>query len=235
MNRVRTSVVLALGLIASGSAAASGAFTGRVGATVGSYQYEDEVNGVANADYDSGQYGVLLGLGLTAGRFFGDVGIEQFQYAKDRDTDGDFEEDDPYYRSDFLVTLGAFLGDHWTVFGGYRHSTQGDGVFADDGGYTADGPLLGGGVSFRAGKKIGLGASAAYNFLSFSQDGQVVDDFDLDGISVKLQMNFVGTPHAIWLRGQRFTGEQSFGGGEYEATEDYFNIGYQATFGFASW
>lgn len=228
-------VALVLGVAMSGTAMASGAFTGRVGAMIGTYQYTDEINGVQNSDYDSSQYGLLLGTGLTVGRFFADAGIEQFQYSKDRDTDGDLEEDDAYYRSDFLLNLGVFIGDHWTVFGGYRHSTQGDGVFDDNAGYTANGPLIGGGFSFRAGKKIALGAAAAYNSLTFSQDGTAIDDFDLEGFSLKLQMSFLGTPHAIFLRGQRFNGEQSFTGGNYEATEDYFNVGYQATFDFVSW
>jgi hypothetical protein len=235
MSRVSAGIAMVLGLAVSGNAAASGAFVGKVGATIGTYQYKDEINGAPNADYDTNQYGLLLGMGLTVGRFFADVGVEQYQYTKDRDTDGDGFDDDAYYRSDFLLNLGAFIGDHWTAFAGYRYSTQGDGAFSDDAGYTADGPLLGGGFSFRAGKKVAIGASAAYNFLTFSQQGQAVNDFDLDGISVKLQMAFVGTPHAIFLRGQRFNGEQTFSGGNYEATEDYFNVGYQATFDFASW
>jgi hypothetical protein len=249
MNRFYTGIVMLIGLVASTTAAASGAFTGRVGVTGGTYDYEDkftDVDGffgapgtVYSSDESSGQYGVLGGLGLTAGPFFGDLGFEFTTYSQKYDLDGDGVEDN-YFRTDGLLTLGFFLGKNFTVFGGYRHATFGDAFFADDYGNTEDGPFLGGGFSFRPGKKVSLGVSAAYNALTLKYDGGAVSDVDLDGISLKFNLGFVGTPHAIFLRWQRFDGDQSendpaFFRYQYEYSEDYVNLGYQATFGFASW
>lgn len=244
-NAIVVGIVLVLGGVTSGTALASGAFTGRVGATVGNYKFEDRavdqgccgnpIGTEFTSEDSSGQYGLLAGLGLTAGRFFVDVGAEVDTYSEKYDIDGDGQEDQ-YYRTDGLLTLGVFIGDRWTIFGGYRHATFGDGVFSEDFGNTEDGPFLGGGVSFRLGKAMSLGASAAYNMLTLSSQGQVFDDVDLDGISVKLQGSFTGTPHAIFLRWQRFEGDQSEPGlFDYEYTEDYLNVGYQATFDFTSW
>lgn len=248
MNRISTAVAVVLGLVAS-TASAGGAFTGRIGLTAGTYNYEDkftDTDGVFGApgtvyrsDENSGQFGVLGGFGLAAGPFFGDLGMEITTYSQKYDLDGDGVEDN-YFRTDGLLTLGAFLGSHWSVFGGYRHATFGDGVFSEEYGNTEDGPFVGSGFSFRPGKKLSLGMSAAYNKLTLSYDGSNIDDVDLDGLSVKFNLGFVGTPHAIFLRWQRFEGDDSetdpsFFRYEYEYTEDYLNLGYQATFGFASW
>ena len=246
MHRALAGIVIILGLVASSGAAASGAFTGRVGLTGGTYNFQDTAidqgccggpNGsvVFTSDENSGQYGILGGLGLTAGRFFADVGLEYTTYSQKYDLDGDGLEDS-YFRTDGLITLGVFAGDHVTIFGGYRHATFGDGFFSEDFGNTEDGPFLGAGVSFRAGKKVSMGASAAYNSLTLSSDGTIIDDLDLQGVSLKFNLGFVGTPHAIFLRWQRFEGDESVAGSyDYEYTEDYLNLGYQATFGFASW
>jgi hypothetical protein len=246
MQRAYAGVAMILGLAASSTAMAGGAFTGRVGATAGTYSFDDKYVdtggffGPAGAAYTSedntGQFGVLAGTGLSVGRFFTDVGIEALKYSREFDTDGDGEDDTAFYRTDFLLTLGAFIGDRWTVFGGYRHATFGDGFFSEDLGSTENGPFLGGGVSFRAGKALSMGVSAAYNMLTLSQDGQNFEDLDLGGFSVKGQMSFLGTPHAIFLRWQRFDGDEAEAGiYEYEYTEDYLNVGYQATFDFKSW
>lgn len=244
MHRISACVALILGVALSSSAAASGAFTGRVGLTLGSYQYEarevdlgccgNPIGFQITDESDSGQYGVMGGLGLTAGPFFGDLGLEVDTYAEKYDLDGDNVEDD-YFRTDGLLTLGVFLGNHWSVFGGYRHATFGDGIFSEQYGNTEDGPFLGGGFTFRPSKKISLGMSAAYNKLTLSYDGNSVEDVDLDGLSLKFNLGFAGTPHAIFLRWQRFEGEYEEPGYLYEYTEDYVNLGYQATFGFASW
>lgn len=244
MKRAYLGIAMILGLAASSTAIAGGAFTGRAGATAGTYDFEETFVdrgccgglGTLTSDHSSGQYGLLGGLGLSVERVFADVGLEALQYSKDVDTDGDGNEDTAFYRTDFLLTLGVFVGDRWTVFGGYRHATFGDGFFSEDLGNTENGPFLGGGVSFRAGKRVSLGMSAAYNLLTLSQDGQAFEDLDLAGFSVKGQMAFLGTPHAIFLRWQRFDGDESEAGSyDYEYTEDYINVGYQATFDFTSW
>ncbi|MGH8443506.1 MAG: hypothetical protein ACRETF_11485 [Nevskiaceae bacterium] len=246
MRTLALAVAVLLGVVMNGQAEASGAFTGRVGATAGNYSQDETFTDTGccgnpigtefTFDYSTGQYGVLGGLGFTISRFFVDAGLEFTQYAKDRDTDFDGIEDTAFYRSDFLLTAGVFLGDRWTTFLGFRHSTQGDGFFSEDLGFTADGPFFGAGVSFRPGQKFAVGASAAYNVLTYSQEGVVFDNVDLNGLSVKLQGSFLGTPHSVFLRWQRFNGDQSEAGSfDYEQTEDYVNVGYQATFDFLTW
>lgn len=242
-NGYAVGVALVLGIATSGTASASGAFTGRVGATAGTYEFnstETDLGCCGNpigfqltTEDNSGQYGLLGGLGLTVGRFFVDVGVEVDTYSQKYDFDGDGQEDS-YFRTDKLLTLGAFLGDRWTIFGGYRHATFGDAVFSEDFGNTEDGPFIGGGVSFRLGKALSLGTSAAYNRLTYTEEGTAFD-VDLDGFSVKVQGSFTGTPHAIFLRWQRFDGEYEEPGYLLEYTEDYLNVGYQATFDFTSW
>jgi len=245
MNRTTAGIALILGLAVSSTAMASGAFTGRVGVTGGNYEFNDQFTDqgccgnpagtVFTSDDSSGQYGVLGGLGLTAGRFFVDLGAEITTFADKYDVDGDGTED-TYFRTDGLLTLGVFIGDRWTLFGGWRNAKFGDGIYSENYGNTESGPFLGGGVSFRAGKKVSLGMSAAYNSLTLSSQGTVLDDLDLQGISAKVSMAFLGTPHAIFLRWQRFEGDESFAGSyDYEYTEDYINLGYQATFDFTSW
>lgn len=249
MKRIHAGIALVLGLAASGTAMASGAFTGRVGLTGGTYEFDEKfidqgccgnpLGTTFTDESSSGQYGLIAGIGLTAGRFFADGGLEYSKYSKDRDTDFDGNEDTAFYRTDLLLTLGFFIGDRWTVFGGYRNATFGDGFRSEDPagfGNTEDGPFLGAGISFRPGKRISLGTSVAYNLLTLSSDGTAFDDLDLEGISAKLQMSFLGTPHAVFLRWQHFDGDESIGGSyDYEYTEDYVNVGYQATFDFASW
>lgn len=244
MKRLHVVAVVVAGMSFSATAWAGGAFTGRVGLTGGTYEFQDQFTDrgccgtpgtVYTGDENSGQYGLLGGLGIAAGPFFADVGLEYITYSQKYDLDGDGQEDS-YYRTDGLLTLGFFLGSHWTIFGGYRHATFGDGFFSEDFGNTETGPFLGGGVSFRPGKKVSLGASAAYNSLTLSSDGTVLEDLDLQGFSVKFNLGFVGTPHAIFLRWQRFEGDESIPNRyDWEYTEDYLNLGYQATFGFASW
>ncbi|MGQ0586000.1 MAG: outer membrane protein [Gammaproteobacteria bacterium] len=246
MKRSFVVTVAALVSLASGSASADGAFTGRIGATAGNYEFNEEfvdqgccgnpIGTTSTADHSSGQFGLAGGLGVSVARFFADVGLEALSFSKELDTDGDGIEDTAFYRSDFLLTLGVFLGDRWSVFGGFRHATFGDGLFSEDLGNTEDGPFIGGGVSFRAGKNVSLGLSAAYNLLTFSRDGQAFDDVDLNGVSVKAQMSFLGTPHGVYLRFQRFKAEESVASSfDYQYTEDYLNLGYQATFDFLSW
>jgi hypothetical protein len=239
MKRVHAGIALVLGLAVSGTAGASGAFTGRVGLTGGTYEFDAEATSTGcptcfpagtvffTAEDADNTYGLLLGTGLTAGRFFVDVGAEVSTYSENSD----------FYRSDGLLTLGAFIGDRWTVFGGFRNATFGDGVFSETNGNTETGPFLGGGVSFRAGKRLSMGVSAAYNKITLSDDSGTFEDTDLDGFSLKLQMSFLGTPHAIFLRGQRFDGEENVSEFSYiyEYSETYFNLGYQATFDFTSW
>jgi len=239
MKRALIGISLILGLAASGTAAASGAFTGRVGLAAGTYEFDAEATSTGcdtcfpagtvfyTADDGDSTYGLLLGTGLTAGRFFVDVGLEAAQYHENSD----------FYRTDGLLTLGVFLGDRWTIFGGWRNATFGDGFFSETNGNTETGPFLGGGVSFRPGRATSLGVSAGYNKITLSYDGATFEDTDLDGFSLKLQMAFLGTPHAIFLRAQRFEGEEDVPQFSYiyDFSETYFNLGYQATFDFASW
>lgn len=246
MQRTLTGIALILGLAASGSAAASGALTGRVGLTAGTYAFENKAIDqgccgnptgtiLFEGDDSSTQYGGLAGIGLTAGRFFVDLGAEVITYGDEYDIDGDGSED-AYYRTDGLLTLGVFLGDRWSLFGGYRNAKFGDGIYSEDNGNTESGPFLGGGVSFRAGKKASIGVSAAYNSLTLSSEGTTFDDLDLEGISAKVQLAILGTPHVIFVRLQRFEGDESVTGSyDYEYTEDYLNLGYQATFDFTTW
>lgn len=237
MNSVLRSVAVVLALGACGAADASGAWTGRAGVLGGPYSFKDTFtdtggffSGTPGATFTTEDgdtnYGLLLGTTAAVGRFFADLGIEASQYA----------ESDDFFRSDALLTVGAYLGDRWTAFAGYRHATFGDGVFSETDGNTETGPFLGGGVSFHPGEKFALGASLAFNFLKLSLDGETIDDVDLNGASVKVQGSFLGTPHSIFLRWQHFKGDtEEAGVYEYEYTEDYVNLGYQATFDFIAW
>ena len=237
--------VITLALGASGAAQAEGAFSARVGAGLGSYQFDDVYTdtigaiGPAGAEYKSDDsdstFGLLGGMTLGVGRFYGDLGLEVHTFSEGDDLDGDGVEDDTF-RSDLLLNLGYFIGDRWVAFIGYRHATFGDGAFSDTGGNTEDGPFFGGGFSFRAGEKLSFGASLAYNALTLKIDGTAIDDLDLNGISAKLQMNILDTPHSVFLRWQRFNGTiDEPGFFEYEYTENYLNLGYQATFDLKSW
>lgn len=231
--------VAVAGMGINGAAQASGAFTGRVGLAAGTYEFDAKATStgcptcfpagtVFYTDEDSDtNYGLLLGTGLTVGRFFLDIGAEVSQYSENSD----------FYRSDALLTLGVFIGDRWSIFGGFRNATFGEGVYSETNGNTETGPFLGGGVSFRAGDSVAMGMSAAYNKITLSYDGAVFEDTDLDGFSLKLQMSFLGTPHSIFLRGQRFEGEEDVPQFSYiyEYSETYIHLGYQATFDFKTW
>jgi hypothetical protein len=244
MNKLQAAIAVVL-TVSSGVASASGAFTGRVGATLGNYSSQGTAtsrgccgpDGTVYLDYDdsSAQYGLILGGGVSVSRFFVDLGVELTTFSDQYDQDGDGVED-AYFRTDGLLTTGVFLGDHFSLFGGYRHATFGTGVFSDGYGSTEYGPFAGAGVSFRPGKKIGLGLSVAYNDLTLEFDGSTLDDVDYSGLSVKGQLNIVGTPHAVFLRWQRFDADVSYPGDhDYEQTDDYINVGYTATFDFSSW
>lgn len=242
MKRILTGLALLLAFGATGAAQAAGTFTGRAGVTAGSYTFEDRFTDLGccggfsdESDDDDTTYGLLAGTTLGVGRFFADVGIEYSAYAGGDDLDGDGEEDDSY-RTDGLLTLGAYVGDRWVLFAGYRNATFGDGFFSDEGGNTEVGPFFGGGVSFRPGRRISLGASLAYNLLTLEVQGTPIDDLDLTGLSAKFQLNVLETPHSVYLRYQRFTGDlEEANSFAYEYTENYLNVGYQLTFDFASW
>jgi hypothetical protein len=234
MNRALTGIAFIGGLLLSLSAQASGAFTGRVGLSWGTYDFEDEFVdegccgglGTITSEADDTTYGLLLGSTLATGRFFADLGLEYSTYA----------DEDDFYRTDGLLNLGLYLGERWVAFAGYRHATFGEGFFSDEGGNTQTGPFFGGGVSFRAGEQISLGASLAYNLLTLNVDGRDIDDFDLAGLSAKLQVNVLGTPHSVFLRYQQFDGDiDESGVFAYEYEEAYLNLGYQMTFDFSSW
>lgn len=236
MRKLLPGIALILGVAISSSTYASGAFTGRVGLIGGSFQLEDKFTDEAGilgtpgarytTDTDDTNYGLLLGSTLAMGRFFADLGLEYSAYADESDT----------YRTDGLLNFGVYIGDRWVAFAGYRHATFGDGFFSDESGNIEKGPFFGGGVSFRAGQRISLGASLAYNLLTLEVDGRNINDFDLTGLSAKLQMNVLDTPHSVFLRYQQFDGDINTPGifaYEYQAT--YLNLGYQMTFDFTSW
>lgn len=245
MNKALVALLAGLGLGAIAPAHAGGAFTGRAGLTGGSYKFQDEYTDKAGAlgppgaiyrtEQTSGLFGLLGGTTVTLDRLFGDFSIEFEKYSKQRDLDGDGAEDDDVFRSDSVLTLGAYLGDSWLVFLGARHATFGDGFFSDTGGNAEDGPFVGAGYSMKTNKKWALGASLAFNALTLKVNGQPVDDVDLAGLSAKVQVNRLGSPHSFFLRWQHFKGDSSSASAAYQYTEDYLNLGYQATFDFASW
>jgi hypothetical protein len=240
MNKVWLGFVAILGLGLNGVAQASGAWTGRGGVLAGpvSSEFTFTDNGCCGApgtseteDDGDTTYGALGGSTLAVGRFFVDGGIEYQKYA---------EGEEDFYRSDGLLTLGAYIGDRWSAFGGYRYATFGDGAFTDKGGNRETGPFVGGGISFNPSKKVALGVSLALNILTIEFDDPFLqsffEDMDLTGVSAKAQMNVVGTPHSVFLRWQRFDGDLDREGDfAFEYTEDYINLGYQATFDFKTW
>lgn len=245
MKKLAVGIVAILAFGMSGLAQAEGAWTGRVGALGGPYKFKDKFTDTAGnfgppgMEYSSEDgntdYGILLGTTVGVGRFFGDLGTELTTYAEKQDVDGDGTLDN-YYRSDILATLGAYIGDRWTAFAGYRDALFGTRVYSEKNGDTEKGPFVGGGVSFRPGDKVAIGVSLAYNFLKLSFQGQTIDNFNLNGLSGKVQASLLGTPHSVFLRWQHFKGDTDRPGVyAYEYTEDYVNVGYQATFDFKAW
>jgi hypothetical protein len=148
-------------------------------------------------------YGGEVGYTLTLGDFYSDVGLNLLRVK--------FEESQNW-RTDLLFTVGYYINDNWSVFAGIRRGWQGDGVFKDDV-FNEFGPYAG--VGF-GGLPLGgwgiLNTSFAYNFdkvRDFPLDGT---DFSYPGVSVKLGLNFKGTPHSLQLRLQRFSGDGSVDG-----------------------
>jgi hypothetical protein len=245
MRKIAITFAGALGLGLSGLAQAGGAWTARAGLDGGSYKFDDRYTdsggllGIGGAQYvrndNDSTYGVLLGTTVGVGWFFGDFGTEVSKYAQGRDLDRNGTQDD-VYRSDVLATFGAYVGNRWTVFAGYREAQLGTGLYSEKSGNTEKGPFLGGGVSFRPGSRVAIGGSLAYNFLNLSQQGSNVDNFSLNGLSAKVQASLLGTPHSVFLRWQHFHGTTTQASVyAYEYNEDYLNLGYQATFGFKTW
>lgn len=204
------------GMLAAGPASAGGALNGKLGAYAGKYKYED--SGFSD---DSSMFGVLLGGVLAGDRVFGDVTIEYAQL-----------NNDSFDRTDMLFTTGLYLGKIWTASVGYRRGMFGDGAFNDDI-YLESGPFFGVSVNFHSGQAVTLNAAMAYNKLDLEVQGQSFDDLDLGGISLKLQAGFVGTPHAIFVRTQRFKGDVEGTAIAYE--EDYIVFGYQFSPTLRSW
>ena len=180
-------------------------------------------------------YGLSVGMNLVAAAFFADVGVEYAQY----------KEADDFYRSDAMLTLGAFLGEHFQIFGGYRRGTFGDGFFSSDipagGGaanvfaHTEYGPFLGGGVGFQLGKKASLAMTLAYNVLTYeTPSGTQLDDVDYGGFSAKVQLGLPGNVQT-YVRWQLFEADQTQAGYSEDLTTDYFVLGVQKGFTFANW
>jgi hypothetical protein len=232
----------------STAANASGALSGRVGLNGGSYSTEYTFTdlgccgGASGTDEDSDTlYGVALGGNLLLKAFYVDLGVEYSKY----------NQASEITRSDGLLTLGVHIGSNFQIFGGYRHSTFGDGFFSSDRppnnterfpfARSEYGPFLGLGLRFRLGESASLATTAAYNLLSYKrpdeegESGEELEELDYNGLSLKVQL---GLPKntAVFVRWQSFTAEQSFAGefGE-ELTDSYFVLGVQKGFTFASW
>ncbi len=172
----------------------------------------------------TGTYGGELGYTLSLSDFYADVGLNMLRTKS---------EDQNLWRTDLLFTVGYYLTENWSLFGGFRRGWQGDGIFNDDV-FQELGPYLG--VGF-GGIPLGgwgtLNVSAAYNFdkvKDFPVDGK---DLDYPGVSLKLGMNFKNTPHSLQLRLQRFSGDDSLAVGpgrlEYELEENWAVLSYVFT------
>ena len=240
MHKGMLGFVITVALGASGAAQAEGNFSGRIGAGFGSYTFSDETKDgtgtvVDEFDETDSYFGVLAGTTVGVGRFYADLGVEFLGFSDGDDLDGDGVEDDTF-RTDLLLNLGFYIGDRWVAFIGYRNAAYGDGFNSDEGGYVQRGPFFGGGFSFRAGERLSFGASLAYNAMKLEINGSAIDEFDLNGVSAKLQMNVLETPHSVFLRYQHFNGSiDEPGVFEYEYNEGYLTLGYQATFDFKTW
>jgi hypothetical protein len=233
----------------STAANASGALSGRVGLNGGTYSTEYEFRDlgccfgdVVEEDSDS-LYGIALGGNLLLKVFYIDLGVELSKYNAASEIT----------RSDGLLTLGFHIGN-FQIFGGYRHSTFGDGFFSSEApedpegdnesspfAHSEYGPFLGVGLRFRIGESMSLATTAAYNLLTFARPdtegggGEELEDLDYDGVSVKVQL---GLPKnsAVFVRWQRFSAEQRFEDSfSEELTDDYLIFGVQKGFTFASW
>jgi hypothetical protein len=226
-------VFAVLALLASLDAAASGFVTGRVGVLAGAYGYKNELTSpagtlIAENKSDSATYGALGGLGLGIGRFFADLGLEL------HDVPDSFNQD--FKRTDVLLTLGAFTGDHWSVFAGLRSASHGEKLFSADKGYSESGPTLGFGYSGRASQDWALGGSLAANYLNYKDEtGAANPDVHGIGLSLKLQASRLNSPHSIFLRLQGITGSEAGAAGEFKYSETYLHLGYQATFDLKTW
>lgn len=213
------STLLAAGLVLSASATYAAeqkvSWLGRVGPTVGFYaadftvDFTDVASGTTTEQgFDGDQetaYGLQAGLNASYGNWFGDLAVDYLRF--------EFE-DDKVHRTDLVLTAGYRIGDNFSVFAGFRKSTQGDGVFNDDV-FEEDGPLVGAGVGGIAAGALVLGASLAANFseLEFS-DAEEFDglgsDVDYDGLSLKLSAALKSRPnHSLQLRLQRYEGDDS--------------------------
>lgn len=220
MKQVLIGMVSAWAVLATGAAEAAGAVIGRAGLTAGTYEFE-----AGSFRTDSNAYGVQLGFGGSFGRIFLDWGMDYQHVAND------FLD-----RTDYLFTGGVFIGDRWSVFGGYRYGNFGDDFTAtstDSNYYLARGPYAGGSFSQRIGSAVALNLALAYNFVEYSDPDGTSLDISADGVSGKLQANLLGTPHAIYLRAQAFNGEDD--ANTFKFKESFVQLGYAFTFDLLSW
>jgi hypothetical protein len=153
-------------------------------------------------------YGGEFGYTLTMSDFYTDAGLNMLRTK---------QGDDTTWRTDLLLTVGYYLNDNWSLFAGFRRGWQGDGVFKQDK-FEEIGPYVGFGFG-----GIGLGnwgllnTSFAYNFDRVKRLFASVPDtdrnksFNYPGLSLKLGLNFKGTPHSLQLRVQRFGNSSSVG------------------------
>lgn len=220
MKKILIGILSVSAWFSAGTADAAGFITGRAGLTAGTYDFE-----ASGSRTDSNAYGVQVGFGASIGRIFVDWGMDYQHVANDY-----------LDRTDYLFTGGVFIGDRWSVFGGYRAGNYSDdftATSADSNYYQATGPFAGGSFSQRIGDRVALNLALAYNVVEYSDEQGVALDISANGISGKLQANILDTPHSIYLRAQAFNGEDD--SNTFEFKENFVQLGYTFTFDLLSW
>lgn len=163
----------------------------------------------------------LYGVGIAYSRTltptvtpFADLGIEYSDISDANSARADF------VRTDVAATVGARLFDIVAPFVGYRLAWQDPNKAFDDDIWQEHGWYLGAAAgSFALGPRLNLGASAAYNWNRVAPDAALfLKPFNYRGYSAKLRLGLSGTPHALELRYQEFSGDLSPG---FDLTESY--------------
>lgn len=211
MNRL-ASLLCAAALLAAAPwliAAENGVqFSGRIGPSIGTYEakdflrVEDPATGGSLSRRRGGKnefvYGVQTGLSAHTTRFFADLGLDYTRLK--------FEGDE-LDRTDLLFTAGFKPGAGTSLYGGYRISSSGDGLFNDDT-FKEYGFFAGAGIGDIAAGALILGASAAYNFSEIEDYLAEGRGFDYRGFSIKLGAALRSAPgHSLQLRYQKFEGD----------------------------
>ena len=185
---------------------ASAAVGGRAGVFGGTYKFEN----TSSVTQDTNAYGYLLGGTASFEYFFVDLGLEYQHLAND------FLD-----RTDYLGTVGLKLGN-FSVFAGYREGHYGDDFNSDDY-FKETGPLGGVGASFDLDAVL-LSVSVAYNKVDLDPLTT-----EADGFSARVRAAFSGTPHAVFLRAQKFDGDSPVFT-TFTFSEEYVQLGYDYSF-----